>query len=45
MILKLKMKGLEMKNILIIEDNKEIALQMKKYLSKNGYNVELSSFL
>lgn len=32
-----------MKNILIIEDNKEIALQMKKYLSKNGYNVELSS--
>lgn len=37
------MKGLEMKNILIIEDNKEIALQMKKYLSKNGYNVELAS--
>ena len=32
-----------MKNILIIEDNKEIALQMKKYLSKNGYNVELAS--
>ena len=37
------MKGLEMKNILIIEDNKEIALQMKKYLSKNGYNVELAT--
>lgn len=37
------MKELEMKNILIIEDNKEIALQMKKYLSKNGYNVELAS--
>ena len=32
-----------MKNILIIEDNKEIALQMKRYLSKNGYNVELAS--
>ena len=32
-----------MKNILIIEDNKEIALQMKNYLSKNGYNVELAS--
>lgn len=32
-----------MKNILIIEDNKEIALQMEKYLSKNGYNVELAS--
>ncbi|KWZ98895.1 response regulator receiver domain protein [Anaerococcus hydrogenalis] len=37
------MKGLEMKNILIIEDNKEIALQIKKYLRKNGYNVELAS--
>ena len=37
------MKGLEMKNILIIEDNKEIALQMKNYLSKNGYNVELAT--
>ena len=37
------MKGLEMDNILIIEDNKEIALQIKKYLSKNGYNVELAS--
>ena len=37
------MKGLEMKNILIIEDNKEIALQMKKYLSENGYHVELAS--
>lgn len=32
-----------MKNILIIEDNKEIALQMKNYLSKNGYNVELAT--
>ena len=43
LFLKIKMKGLEMKNILIIEDNKEIALQIKKYLSKNGYNVELAS--
>lgn len=33
-----------MKNILIIEDNQDIALQMKKYLIKNGYGVELSSF-
>lgn len=32
-----------MKNILIIEDNQDIALQMKKYLIKNGYGVELSS--
>lgn len=32
-----------MKNILIIEDSKEIALQMEKYLSKKGYNVELAS--
>lgn len=32
-----------MKNILIIEDSKEIALQMEKYLSKKGYNVELTS--
>ena len=32
-----------MKNILIIEDNKEIALQMEKYLVKNGYEVELAS--
>lgn len=32
-----------MKNILIIEDNQDIALQMKKYLIKNGYRVELSS--
>ena len=32
-----------MKNILIIEDNKEIALQMKKHLSENGYYVELAS--
>ena len=32
-----------MKNILIIEDNQDIALQMKKYLIKNGYGVELAS--
>lgn len=32
-----------MKNILIIEDNNDIALQMKKYLIKNGYGVELAS--
>ena len=32
-----------MKNILIIEDNKEIALQMEKYLVNNGYEVELAS--
>ena len=31
-----------MKNILIIEDNQDIALQMKKYLLKNGYRVELA---
>lgn len=31
-----------MKNILIIEDNKDIALQMKKYLIKNGYGVEIA---
>ena len=32
-----------MKNILIIEDNKEIALQMEKYLVNNGYEVEIAS--
>lgn len=32
-----------MKSILIIEDNKEIALQMKKYLVNNGYEVEIAS--
>ena len=32
-----------MKNILIIEDNNDIALQMKKYLIKNGYGVDLAS--
>ena len=32
-----------MKNILIIEDNEDIALQMKKYLIKNGYGVEIAS--
>lgn len=32
-----------MKSVLIIEDNKEIALQMKKYLVNNGYEVELVS--
>ncbi|WP_311482437.1 response regulator transcription factor [uncultured Anaerococcus sp.] len=31
-----------MKRILIIEDNQDIALQMKRYLSKNGYDVELA---
>ena len=32
-----------MKNVLIIEDNKDIALQMKKYLTKDGYGVEIAS--
>ena len=32
-----------MKSVLIIEDNKEIALQMEKYLINNGYEVELAS--
>lgn len=32
-----------MRKILIIEDNKEIALQIKKYLVKNSYKVELAS--
>lgn len=32
-----------MKSVLIIEDNKEIALQMEKYLLNNGYEVELAS--
>ena len=32
-----------MKSILIIEDNKEIALQMEKYLVNKGYEVELAS--
>ena len=31
-----------MKYILIIEDNQDIALQMKKYLIKNGYGVEIA---
>ena len=31
-----------MKNILIIEDNQDIAFQMKKYLIKNGYGVEIA---
>lgn len=31
-----------MKKILIIEDNEEIALQIKKYLSKNEYEVDLA---
>ena len=30
-----------MTKILIIEDNEDIALQMKKYLTKNGYDVEI----
>ena len=32
-----------MKNILIIEDNQDIAIQMKKYLLKNGYGVEIAN--
>ena len=32
-----------MKNVLIIEDNQDIALQMKKYLTKDGYGVEIAS--
>ena len=32
-----------MTKILIIEDNQDIAIQMKKYLIKNGYGVELAS--
>ena len=32
-----------MKSVLIIEDNKEIALQMEKYLVNNGYEVEIAS--
>ena len=32
-----------MKNVLIIEDSKDIALQMKKYLTKDGYGVEIAS--
>ena len=31
-----------MKKILIIEDNEDIALQMKKYLIKNGYEVDIA---
>ncbi|WP_311376774.1 response regulator transcription factor [Anaerococcus lactolyticus] len=31
-----------MKRILIIEDNEDIALQMKRYLIKNGYEVDLA---
>ena len=33
----------KMKSVLIIEDNKEIALQMEKYLVNNGYEVEIAS--
>ncbi|MDK8276616.1 MAG: response regulator transcription factor [Peptoniphilus duerdenii] len=32
-----------MKSVLIIEDNKEIALQMEEYLVNNGYEVEIAS--
>lgn len=32
-----------MKRILIIEDNREIALQMKKYLTNEGYAVNIAS--
>ena len=31
-----------MPKILIIEDNEDIALQMEKYLTKNGYEVEIA---
>ena len=31
-----------MKRILIIEDNEDIGLQIERYLSKNGYEVELA---
>ena len=31
-----------MKRILIIEDNEDIGLQMKRYLIKNGYEVDLA---
>ena len=31
-----------MKKILIIEDNEDIAFQIKKYLDKNGYEVDLA---
>ena len=31
-----------MTKILIIEDNEDIALQMEKYLTKNGYEVEIA---
>ena len=34
---------IRMKSVLIIEDNKEIALQMEKYLLNNGYEVEIES--
>lgn len=32
-----------MKRVLIIEDNKEISMQIKKYLNNNGYDVDISS--
>ncbi|WP_297282237.1 response regulator transcription factor [uncultured Anaerococcus sp.] len=32
-----------MRNVLIIEDNNEIALQIKKHLAKNDYNVNVAS--
>lgn len=32
-----------MKKVLIIEDNEEIALQIRKYLVNNGYEVEIAS--
>lgn len=34
-----------MKRILIIEDNSEIALQMKKYLINNGYEAWIYIFI
>lgn len=32
-----------MVSILIIEDSEDIAIQMKKYLCNNGYDVEIAS--
>lgn len=32
-----------MKKILIIEDNEDLAFQIKKYLTKNGYGVEIAN--
>ena len=40
---RLMYERVKMKSVLIIEDNKEIALQMEKYLVNNGYEVEIAS--